>query len=187
MVGYLGSSSSWSFSWQVRKFLEAATGSDAFIDLIPSSEEDTYSMASATTRDSLSSLDAAFPSRDYAEYLTNTTLFHLEPMYHLFVKASFMQNLEECYDALELGKKPPTSLWMVQFFLVVAFGKVFLRRGASSLGPPGAIDFLHAMKLRSGMLDLWEEPSLGIEILCLVSLYLLTADIRSAAYTFVRI
>jgi proline utilization trans-activator len=77
------------------------------------------------------------------------------------------------------------NLWRVQFFLVVAFGKLFLRRGPSDLGPPGAIDFLHAMKLKPDVLDLWDDPILSIEILCMISLYLFAIDVRSSAYTFV--
>ncbi|KAH8811331.1 fungal-specific transcription factor domain-containing protein [Xylogone sp. PMI_703] len=181
---YLGSSSSWSFSWQIRRLLKEKIASPDTVDLIPSSEEDTYSMASASIRDSLSSTPLDFPSRDYAEYLTNTTAFHLEPVYHIFVKHSFMQKLDQFYEEQSFVD-PPKSLWLVQFFLVVAFGKLFLRRGASALGPPGAKDFLQAMRLKSDLLDFCDDPVLGIEVLCLISLYLFTADIRSAAYTFI--
>lgn len=71
--------------------------------------------------------------------------------------------------------------------LVFAFGKLFLRRGASNLGPPGATDFLRAMRLLSDGLKLWDDPILHIEVLCLSSLYLQTADMRGAVYVFVRI
>lgn len=81
--------------------------------------------------------------------------------------------------------KPLTSLWHVQLLLVIAFGKLFLRRGASSLGPPGARDFLRALRLQADMLDIWDDSILRLEVLCLISLYLHAADMRPTAYLIV--
>ena len=126
------------------------------------------------------------PTREYAEFLTNTTIFHLGSTYHLFQKESFMHNLDEFYTT-----NPTTDglidMWHVQFLLVVAFGKLFLRRGASSLGPPGAKDVVRALRLKPDVSDSWQEPVLYVEVLCLLSLYLLTADIRETAYVFVSL
>ena len=143
-------------------------------------------MGSASVRNSLS-LDAdQLPTHEYAEYLTNTTLFHLGPVYHVLDKEEFMGKLDEFY-AKDSPNKHLTDLWHMQFLLVIAFGKLFLRRGASSLGPPGAEDVIRALRLKSDLLDVWEEPVLSVEVLCLMSLYLLTADIRGSAYVFVCI
>lgn len=143
-------------------------------------------MGSASVRNLLA-LDAdQLPTREYAEYLTNTTLFHLGPVYHVFDKETFMAKLDEFY-AKNSPNKRLTDLWHVQFLLVIAFGKLFLRRGASSLGPPGAEDVIRALRLKSDLRDVWEEPVLCVEIVCLMSLYLLTADIRGTAYVFVCI
>ncbi|KAK5021771.1 hypothetical protein LTS07_010666 [Exophiala sideris] len=181
---YLGSSSSWAFSWQIRSFLRQSVGNEVVINLVPPSEEATYAMGSASVRKS-SSLDAYdLPTREYAEFLTNTTLFHLGATYHLFEKESFMCKLNDFY------KTSPTTealvdLWHVQFLLVIAFGKLFLRRGASSLGPPGARDVIRALQLKPDISDSWEDPILYVEVICLLSLYLLTADIRGSAYVFI--
>lgn len=182
-LGYLGSSSSWSFSWQIRCFLNNVVGQDVPINLVPASEEETYTMASTLIRGSLPIVDE-IPSREYAKYLSETTLFHLGSTYHVFEREGFMSKLDRFYNE-SWCDKPLKELWHMQLLLVIAFGKLFLRRGASSLGPPGAPDFLRALKLQPDVLDLWDDPILRIEILCLISLYLLTADIRGTAYTFV--
>ena len=183
-LGYLGSSSSWSFSWQIRCFLKNAVGNDVPINLVPNSEEETYTMGSASIRDSPPLVDDEIPSREYAEYLANTTLFHLGATYHVFEKKSFMVKLNQFYDE-GFWEKPLKDLWHMQLLLVIAFGKLFLRRGASSLGPPGATDFLRALRLQPDVLNLWDDPILRMETLCLISLYLLTADIRGTSYAFV--
>lgn len=156
------------------------------MNLIPNSEEETYTMASALTRDSLPLVQDELPSRHYAKYLAETVLFHLGDIYHVFDRETFMEQLDHFYDE-GLCNKPLKGLWSVQFLLVIAFGKLFLRRGASSLGPPGASDFLRAMKLQPDVLDLWDDPILRIEILFLISLYLNTSDMRATAYSFVRL
>jgi proline utilization trans-activator len=186
--GYLGSSSSLSFSWRIRCILKRAVGDYVHINLIPKSEEETYKMASASIRDSLPLLDNELPSREYATYLSETTSFHLGEIYHVFEKDSFMLKLHQFYDeGWDNIRKPLKDLWHVQLLLVIAFGKLFLRRGASSLGPPGASDFLRALRLQPDVLDIWDDAVLRVEILCLISLYLLTADMRATAYVVVCI
>jgi proline utilization trans-activator len=140
-------------------------------------------MASASVRESLPLAQDEMPSREYAKYLAETVLFHLGDIYHVFDKESFMEMLNAFYD----HNQPLKHLWHMQLLLVIAFGKLFLRRGASSLGPPGAADFLRALRLQPDVLDLWDDPILRIEVLCLITLYLNTADMRPTAYTFVSI
>ncbi|KAH8900601.1 hypothetical protein GQ53DRAFT_129539 [Thozetella sp. PMI_491] len=178
---YLGSSSSPDFSWQIRCFLKNIIGDDIPINLVPNSEEDTYTMASGSVRESLPLAADEMPSREYAKYLSETVLFHLGDIYHVFDKERFMEMLDAFYDR----NQPLRNLSHVQLLLVIAFGKLFLRRGASSLGPPGAADFLRALRLQPDVLDLWDDPILRMEVLCLISLYLNTADMRPTAYTFI--
>lgn len=185
-AGYLGPSSSLSFSWQIRYFLQKTIGDDVPINLVPDSEEETYSMASSSVRASLPLTNDELPSREYAKYLAETTLFHLGETHHIFEKKGFMLKMNEFYDN-DFCNQPLNTLWHVQLLLVIAFGKLFLRRGASSLGPPGATDFLRALKLQTDILNIWEDPILRIEVLCLMSLYLQTADMRGTAYAFVSV
>jgi proline utilization trans-activator len=180
--GFLGPSSSLSFSSQIRGFLQRHLGDLVSINLVPASEEETYTMASATVRASLpmhSQND--IPSRDYARYLTETVIFHLGSLYHIFDKELFLSRLETFYEK----SQPLTDLWHTQFLLVIAFGKLFLQRGASTLGPPGAGDFLSALRLQTDFLDMWEDTVLHVEVLCLMSLYLWIADMRATAYVVV--
>jgi hypothetical protein len=141
-------------------------------------------MASKSFSKSDDPSDEVSPSSDYAEYLTNTTLFHLGSTYHLFEKKKFMSRLNQFYDPTAFDKEG-LQLWHVQFLLVIAFGKLFLGQGASTFGPPGAIEFRRAMKELPDITGLYEDPILGIEILCLVALYFLSADMRNAAYAYV--
>lgn len=143
-------------------------------------------MASTSTRDSLPLADDELPSREYTTYLAETSLFHLGQIYHLFERDTFMSKVTQFYDG-DWRNQPLKTLWHVQLLLVIAFGKLFLRRGASSLGPPGVTNFLRALRLQRDVLDLWDDPVLRIETLCLISLYLWIADMRPTAYAFVCI
>ncbi|CAK7216733.1 hypothetical protein SCUCBS95973_002906 [Sporothrix curviconia] len=116
--------------------------------------------------------------------LSETVLFHLGDIFHVFDRASFMAKIEQFYDDGS-SERPLSTLWHVQLLLVIAFGKLFLRRGASPLGPPGATDFLRALTLQSDILDLWGDPILRIETLCLMTLYLMSCDMRATAYYFI--
>ncbi|KAK4499314.1 hypothetical protein PRZ48_009827 [Zasmidium cellare] len=182
---YLGSSSSLSFSWQIRSLLKKITGDD-FINLVPASEEDNYDMASASVRASLPMDSYTLPTREYAKYLAETTLFHLGPIYHVFEHQEFMQKLDHFYNDKPENRRLD-GLWHMQLLLFIAFGKMFLRRGASALGPPGASEVLQALRIKTKTLDLWDDPILRVEVLCLISLYLLMADMRMTAYTYVCI
>ena len=185
-LGYLGSSSSLSFSWQVRSFLQSYVGAQVPINLVPVSEEETYSMASSSVRGSLPLLDPAsdLPPYQYAKYLAETTFFHLGDIFHIGDRAAVATELAGMY-RLGYEKRPLFSLGQVYCLLIIAFGKLFLRRGASSFGPPGAKEFLWALKLLSDPLNMWNDSLQYLEVLCLTALYLNTADMRANAYTTV--
>lgn len=154
------------------------------MNLTPNSEEDTYKIASTTCRSQLSVDAEAYPSSEYAEHLVNTALFHVGSTYHLFDIASFKQKLSEFYTASDNDREIP-RLWNVQLLLVIALGKMFLGKGSSEFGPPGATDFLRSLKMKRDILEYHEDPLLSIEIHCLRALYLFSADMRDAAYATV--
>lgn len=187
---YLGSSSSLSFTWQIRFLLKKVMGDDVPINLVPSSEEQTYKMAAATVRSSLFPLagtDTDMPSRSYPKYLAETALYHLGDIFHVFDRDEFMAKIDAFFDDGSCNR-PLSTLWHVQLLqplLAIAFGKLFLRRGASALGPPGATDFLRALTLQNDILYLWADPILKIETLCLTTLYLMSCDMRATAYCMV--
>lgn len=130
--------------------------------------------------------ESDYATFEYAEFLANTTAFHLGFTYYFFDKARFMQRMRHAFtsDGIYI---PSDGLWHAQFLLVIAFGKLILGRGGSEFGPPGSIDFLRAMKHLPDISGFYhEDPILGVEILCLASLYLFSADMRNAAYASVR-
>lgn len=164
-------------------------GDDVPINLVPSSEEQTYKMAAAPVRSSLFPLagtDTDMPSRSYTKYLAETALYHLGDIFHVFDRDEFMAKIDGFFDDGSCDR-PMSTLWHVQLLLVIAFGKLFLRRGASALGPPGATDFLRALTLQNDILDLWADPILRVETLCLTTLYLMSCDMRATAYCMVGV
>lgn len=72
------------------------------------------------------------PSLDIAEYLTRTILFHLSSAYH-FDTEGFLQELRLYYHNRKSGQQMSSSLWNIRFLLVIAFGKLLLGRGVSTL------------------------------------------------------
>ena len=125
------------------------------------------------------------PSFDHALYLMNTVKFHIGQLYHLFDEATFTDGLHAFYH----GRVPEvshSSLWYVQYLLVIAFGKLFLVQRAPEAHPPGAIFFARAMRLLPDIKDLYEDIFLSLEILCGISFYLQCIDHRNTAYIYVR-
>jgi proline utilization trans-activator len=131
----------------------------------------------------LADLDG-LPSLEYALYLTNTVKFHLGQLFHMFDEASFMPHLHEFYNN-PVVKIKESRLWFIQYLLIIAFGKAFLVQDGPSKLPPGFTYFARAMNAMPGMVVLFEDPVLSVEILCSVSLYLQSADNRNSAYVYV--
>jgi proline utilization trans-activator len=179
--GYLGRSSTWSFSWQIRRFLKGVLGEDASVDLTPQQEGGSYRMASVDFN-SAGPFEDDVPSRDYAEYLMTTTLFHFGSIHHLFDEERFLVRLRKFY---EFPNSDLSDLWHVEFLLVMALGKLLLGRETCEWGPPGAVEFLRAMRLLPNVTNMYREQILSTEILCCVGVYLYCCDMRSAAHNFV--
>lgn len=55
-------------------------------------------MASKSIRQSLALPDDEVPSREYARYLTDTTLFHLGVLHHVLDEEGFLYRLDGIYD-----------------------------------------------------------------------------------------
>lgn len=142
-------------------------------------------MASAFVRNSVTSSQlAALPPLNTIQYLAETLLFHIGDLYHIFDRENFSIRLRNLY-ATGGHLRPLDQLWHVQLLLVIAFGKLFLGRSATQLGPPGALEFVHAMRVKQSIQDAWTDQILYLEILCLMALYLNTSDMRANAYVTV--
>ncbi len=173
----------------MRNFLSIHLGGIHLHDEIPGVEGAAYAMSDALEKGVVEILDADIPPREYIEFCVNTTQFHLGTISHYFDRDTFMSNLDLHFqrEGRHEGTEStsPSALWYVQLRLMLAVGKLFTGRKASSLGPPGVKYFIRAMHTLPNTFVLAKQPVLSIEILCLVALYLQCGDLRNAAYTYV--
>ena len=96
-----------------------------------------------------------------------------------------MIELHEFYEEPSVKMKSSKS-WYIKFLLILAFGKAFLERSGDKTSPPGSNYFIQAMDLLPNTEAMYREPIMAIEILCMVSLYLQSVDMRRSAYSYVR-
>jgi proline utilization trans-activator len=73
-----------------------------------------------------------------------------------------------------------------KLLLVVALGRLFLERGASSSGPPGIREFLQGADLPSTLV-LRQDPVIALETLCMLAIYAQAADMHEVACLHVSI
>lgn len=183
-AGYLGHSSTWSFSqWTMNLIRDRLKQeqSPATVNFDSSAYMLDLSSSQATFPPDISGL----PTLDHALYLTNTASFHLCHTFSLFDEIKFIKTLHEFYDSpMEIATK--SQLWYVQFLLVIAFAKAFLRQGKIESGPPGSTFFVRAINLLPHSEFLFTQPLLAIETLCIISLYLQSVEMRCSAYSYVR-
>lgn len=128
------------------------------------------------------------PPIEYVEYLLNSIEFHVGSVLHLFDKASFLNTLKhQSSDAGGLRNESTVyqRLWLVQASLIIALGKLLIGQQATEYGPPGAESFIEAVRSLPSIYVLCKQPILGVEVLCLLALYLQCADMRNAAYVYV--
>jgi len=127
---------------------------------------------------------SGLPTLDLALYLTNTVKFNICQTFNLFDEIEFTKTLHDFYNSpAQVANK--SRLWYVQFLVVIAFGKAFLQQGRADSTPPGSIFFVRAMNLLPSSESLYSEPVPAIETLCMISLYLQSADMRCSAYSYV--
>ncbi len=115
----------------------------------------------------------------------NTVSFHIGQMYHLFDDEEFLRDIYG-FDDNPVEKARTARLWYVKFLLVLAFGMAFNARGQGGDAPLGSNLFLRAMSMLPSTTHLYREPVASIEILCSVSLYLQSVDMRNLAYNYGR-
>lgn len=180
--GRLGHSSSWSFSRRVRSFIGDLVGEHHLHDNIPI-RDGAYGVPWQEPTLELSSVD--LPTEEYAEYLTSTLFFAMDPLYYLLDKEKFLRSLHQFYHDLANDMPQTTELWHIQMLMVFAFGTSILAREASPNGPTGATYFSKAMEALPDNHRLRRQPILAVEVLCMLSLFLQAMDMRHAAYDYV--
>ncbi|KIX00026.1 uncharacterized protein Z518_10953 [Rhinocladiella mackenziei CBS 650.93] len=124
------------------------------------------------------------PSIDYTLYLMNAVKFHTCQMYRPFDDEEFTRNLYE-FHQLGLEKINSSRLWFVQFLLIVALGKAMVITVKDPTTAPGSLWFQRAMSLMPDFVRLQRESALAIQVLCLVALYLVSVDMKEAAYGYI--
>lgn len=124
------------------------------------------------------------PSREYALYLASTVQFHLGHKFHLFDEVEFKKGVDDFYADAAL-KVRQSRMWYVQFLVILALGKAFLVHDKDANLPPGSELFIRGMGLLPDTDQLFKEPLISIEVLCSISLYFLSLDLRNNAYGYV--
>ncbi|EXJ84623.1 hypothetical protein A1O3_05293 [Capronia epimyces CBS 606.96] len=124
------------------------------------------------------------PSIDYTLYLMNAVKFHTCQMFRPFDEEEFTRHLYEFHEQ-GTAKIQTSRLWFVQFLLIVALGKAVVVVVKDPTTAPGSAWFQRAMSILPDFVRLLREPNLAVQVLCLVALYLVSIDMKEAAYGYV--
>lgn len=127
------------------------------------------------------------PSIDHATYLIESLKFHVGQIFHLFDEANFIHQVREFYvnPAKYAGEN---KIWYVQFLAVLALAKaVGTNPAKGSRTLPGSEFFTRAMSLMPDSSYLFNDALTAIEALCIIALYLQSADMRNSAYIYVSL
>ena len=136
-----------------------------------------------TTLDNASLLEDV-PSFNDTLYLLNAVKFHSRQMLFLFDEDQFLPHLRELYErGIEKVKSMP--LWFVQYLLLIALAKALLAASRNPEFPAGSVFFERAMSLMPDSVGLHQRPNLEMRVLYLAGLYLLSVDMKDAAYPYV--
>lgn len=182
-AAYLGTSSNWSFG---RRILSNAHEHVYGTPLPAASllfEGQTYDLGWDGRRASAVFDEATLPTSDFALFLINAVKFHCGQLFHLFDEQDFMRNFSNYHDR-SLGGDG-SDLWHIHYLLILALGKAFVVRVGQDRRPPGASEYVQAMKLLPDNMYLCNNPIPSIEILCSAAIYLQCLDMRTAAYSLV--
>ena len=184
-TAYLGTSSNWSFG---RRILSTAHERLYGTPLPPASllfEGQTYDLGWDGRRSSAAFDEASLPTSDFALFLINAVKFHCGQLFHLFDEQDFMRNFSNHHDLQHRGDR--SDLWHIHYLLILALGKAFIVRVGQDRRPPGANEYAQAMKLLPDPMYLCNDPVQSIEILCCAAVFLQCLDMRTAAYSLVRL
>lgn len=170
--------STWGFCQAVRLALRSPVGDKT--QGIRACRRPAYSFSSSIEHQNYpTSLD--LPSKSFIGHLAQVVDFHLNTTHFFF-------DLPTLQEEIELVSVPHASaLQRTKFLAIIALGKLFLEKGATSFGPPGIREFLHATQILPPNLVLSQSPQTAIVTLSLLAVYAQAADLHVAAYLYVRI
>ncbi|KIW67935.1 hypothetical protein PV04_03914 [Phialophora macrospora] len=181
---FLGPSSTWAFCQRVFKHLQESLPENQAATIPLNVDGSAYHLE-YTTLDSDAPPDTTdLPSIDYTLYLMNSVKFHNCQMLRPFDEEEFTRNLYEFHEQ-GAAKIQSSRLWFVQFLLIIALGKAMIVVVKDTSTAPGSAWFQRAMCLMPDFVRLLREPNLAIQVLCLVALYLVSIDMKEAAYGYI--
>lgn len=171
--------STWGWSLEVRKLLEQRICHRSSSQMPCPSDSYTASLSDlAITKRSPPNL----PPKDYIIYLSHVADHHLNANYYFFNRQVFQDRLtKQSFNDFSGG----SEVWQTEILMIIALGKLFLERGATSLGPPGIREFLLSAITLPSNFTLIENPITAIEALCLLVIYAQAADMHRLAYLYV--
>lgn len=184
-IGYLGSSSNWSFTRRVLSMAHERAYDAPLPANDTSFDGNIYSIGWDGLRSPFTPESTALPSSDYAIYLINAVKFHCGQMFHLFDEQSFMLKFTQFHQTSHDEQTNRSDLWFIHYLLILAFGKAFIVRSNAAHSPPGADLFVWALKRLPDTTFLCAQSVESVEVLCCVALYLQSLDYRCSAYNFV--
>ncbi|EED18596.1 C6 transcription factor, putative [Talaromyces stipitatus ATCC 10500] len=169
---YIGEAACTAFGTRLRQFLN---GNDPVAPLSRSK----YSKHKAFLR--MSAPRFQLPNRAYAHLLLKVALRFLGNDYHLMLRKSTIEKMEELYRTGSLDD----TVFLCKLFALFSMGEMYAnRRLGSTKGSdiPGTGFFVQAMSLTQ---DMHEEPSVVyVEALLIIALYSLALNRTRSAYTY---
>ncbi|KIW16841.1 hypothetical protein PV08_04031 [Exophiala spinifera] len=171
--------STWAFCRAARGAL--LPGAHQGVQYVQDSHDKTY-QASRQTAPAPHFETASLPSKSYINHLAHVCDFRLNTSHYCFNLLEFQQRLDRTDLAL-LGTT--SSAFHAEILAILALGKLFLEKGASTLGPPGIHQFQGATSALPNIATASEDPISIIETLLLLSIYSQAADMHHAAYLYI--
>ncbi|KAI1084311.1 hypothetical protein F5B20DRAFT_290696 [Whalleya microplaca] len=162
------------FAWMVSQEVRQTTG-------IEPSRQSSYTFSSRN-ESQFDPSTLSLPQHDYILHLAQVVDFHLHANC-LFVDHTVSPR--PLNDPSSWSSETAPETWHTKLFALIALGKMFLERGATSLGPPGIREFLKGAKALPSNIILCQDAILAIETLCLLAIYAETANMHMAAYLYI--
>lgn len=182
--GFCGPSSTWGFSQRVFLLLKSTLPDYPSPKLPFHVDGSTWKLNWTRISEPDAAILEGLPSLDDFNYLLSGIKFHSHQMLVMLDEEEFFPHLQEFYEnGLEKVNKSP--LWFIQYLLLISLSKACAGTSSHCELPPGHIFFERAMSIMPDFVGLHRQPNLAMQILYLVALYLLTVDMKDAAYAYV--
>lgn len=185
-AGYLGHSSSWSFTQRVLRLTHHKLYHSFFPKEMKHFDnlDHAYELGWDGSRKTVMPDPSILPTLDHAIHLINSVKFHACQTYHILDEESFMRQLCAFYE------DPPEKVHTMQLFyihllVILAFGKAFTERSTRSRRPVGFDLFLSAWMQLPDVMFLFRHPIEAVELLCSVALYQQAINFRVGAHNTV--